>query len=69
MLKCDHIKRLITLTSDNIKRLLLYMKLTFVFLLFGGGSEALPGQRSCDEVHQDVSEGFHVVATGLLNAL
>ena len=25
-LKCDHIKRLITLTSDNIKRLSLYQK-------------------------------------------
>ena len=29
MLKCDHIKRLITLTSDNIKRLSLYSRSIF----------------------------------------
>jgi hypothetical protein len=28
--KCDHIKRLITLTSDNIKRLSLYNELSFL---------------------------------------
>ncbi len=31
--KCDHIKRLITLTSDNIKRLSLYpLKFAFLYL-------------------------------------
>ncbi len=45
------------------------LKLTFVFLLLCGSSEALPWQGSCNEVHQDVSEGFHVVASGLFDAL
>ena len=34
LLKCDHIKRLITLTSDNIKRLSLYFQKNHLCLLF-----------------------------------
>lgn len=37
-----------------------------VLLLLGGSLQALPGQRTAAEVEHDVSQGLHVVATGLL---
>ena len=43
------------------------IELTFVFLLFCCGAEALPGQGSSDEVHEDVAEALHVVSAALLD--
>lgn len=37
-----------------------------VLLLFGGGLESLPRERTSEEVHQNVAQGFEVVTTGLL---
>ena len=42
--------------------------LTFVFLLFRGSSESLPRQRPSDEIHKDVTQGFHVIPTTLLDS-
>ena len=42
--------------------------LTFIFLLFGGGPEALPWKSSCDEIHEDVAQRLHVVPPALFNA-
>lgn len=39
---------------------------TFVLLPLGGGFEALPGQRTQVEVHEDVAQGLQVVPSGLL---
>ena len=41
----------------------------FVLLLLGGGLETLPREGATVEVHQDVAEGFHVVATRLFDSL
>ena len=41
--------------------------LTFIFLLFGGRSQALPRQGSGDKVHKNVSQGFHVIPPALFN--
>lgn len=38
-----------------------------VLLLLGGGLETLPGEGTTEEIHEDVGEGFEIVATGLLN--
>lgn len=40
----------------------------FVLLLFGRRFQSLPRQRSPVEVHQDVAQRLHVVASALLNA-
>lgn len=39
-----------------------------VLLLLGGSLETLPGERPSEEVHEDISQRFHVVSTGLLCA-
>jgi len=39
-----------------------------VLLLLGGGLQSLPGQTSSVEIHQDVSQAFHVVTSALLNS-
>lgn len=36
-----------------------------VLLLLGGGLETLPGEGTTEEVHEDVSERFDVISTGL----
>jgi len=38
-----------------------------VLLLLGGSLETLPGERTTEEVHEDISERFEVIAAGLLN--
>ena len=38
-----------------------------VLLLLGCGLETLPGERAAEEVHEDVSERFEVIAARLLN--
>ena len=40
---------------------------TVVLLLLGGSLESLPGEGATAEVEHDISKGFHVVTTGLLN--
>ncbi len=39
---------------------------TVIFLLLGSGLQSLPGKGSAAEVKHHVSEGFHIVTTGLL---
>ena len=41
---------------------------TIVFLLLGSSFETLPWQSTAEEVHKNVSEGFKVITTGLLNS-
>ena len=41
---------------------------TLVLLLLGIGLESLPGKRSPDEIHEDIAEGFEVVAAALFDA-
>ena len=38
-----------------------------VLLLLGGGLETLPGERATEEVHENVSERFKIIAARLLN--
>lgn len=38
-----------------------------ILLLLCGGLETLPGERTTEEIHEDVSKGFEVVAASLLN--
>ena len=38
-----------------------------VFLLLRGSLEALPGERSTKEVHENVSQGLQIIATSLLD--
>lgn len=45
----------------------LFLHDAVIFLLLGGGFQTLPGEGTAEEVHEDVSEGLEVVATGLLN--
>ncbi|KAI6775375.1 hypothetical protein HG530_002133 [Fusarium avenaceum] len=40
---------------------------TVVLLLLGGSLQSLPGERTTAKVEHDVTEGFHVVTTRLLN--
>lgn len=40
---------------------------TVVLLLLGGGLESLPGERTTAEVEHDVSQGFHIIPTRLLD--
>ena len=40
----------------------------FVFLLLGSSLEALPGEGSAIEVHEDVAEGFHIIPAGLFDS-
>lgn len=41
---------------------------TVVLLLLGGCLETLPGKGTAEEVHEDISEGFEVITTSLLDA-
>ena len=38
-----------------------------ILLLLSGGFETLPGERTTEEIHEDVSEGFEVVAASLFD--
>jgi len=55
-------------TQDFDRCAHLFLADFFVFLLFGGGLESLPGQRAPIKVHAHISQRLHVVAPTLLNA-
>jgi len=39
-----------------------------ILLFLGGGLQSLPGQTASVEIHQDVTQAFHVVTSALLNS-
>lgn len=46
----------------------LFLHDAVVLLLLGGRLQTLPGERTTAEVEHDISEGFHVITTGLLDS-